>query len=297
MFTLLDGGLGRELQRIGAPFSQPLWSAQALLERPDYVSKAHQHFIDAGCDVITVNSYSCVPFHLGQELYEQQGRALVAKAAGIARECAKTNPNVEVAGCIPPVLGSYRPDLFDAQKALPIVEMLVAEQTPYVDFWLAETLSCLEEFELIHQVVAKTGKKSLYSFTLLEHEDAPTALRSGVSVKDAARAVFQSNAAGISFNCSGPEVMLQAVLDAREVMGELGVERDIGVYANAFTPISEGHRANNTLTGVRTDMSPQAYEYHVREWIAAGATIVGGCCGIFPEHIRMLDQLRHEVAA
>ena len=45
---ILDGGMGRELQRIGAPFQQPEWSAQALLEAPHCVSQVHRSFIDAG---------------------------------------------------------------------------------------------------------------------------------------------------------------------------------------------------------------------------------------------------------
>ncbi|MCW8994263.1 MAG: homocysteine S-methyltransferase family protein, partial [Psychromonas sp.] len=86
--TILDGGMGRELKRIGAPFSQPLWSAQALIESPQHVKQAHQGFIDAGAQIITVNSYACVPFHLGEELYEERGCELAEKAAKIARDVA-----------------------------------------------------------------------------------------------------------------------------------------------------------------------------------------------------------------
>tara|TARA_R110002072_G_scaffold47369_2_gene130516 strand:+ start:1379 stop:1576 length:198 start_codon:yes stop_codon:yes gene_type:complete len=60
--TVLDGVMGRELKRMGAPFTQPRWSAQALIEAPHFVTQAHQGFIDAGAEIITVNSYACVPF-------------------------------------------------------------------------------------------------------------------------------------------------------------------------------------------------------------------------------------------
>ena len=59
---LLDGGMGRELMRIGAPFRQPEWSALALIEAPEFVLKAHQAFIEAGARIITTNSYALVPF-------------------------------------------------------------------------------------------------------------------------------------------------------------------------------------------------------------------------------------------
>lgn len=58
--TLLDGGMGRELKRMGAPFQQPEWSALALFEGPDFVRRAHAAFIAAGAEVITTNSYAIV---------------------------------------------------------------------------------------------------------------------------------------------------------------------------------------------------------------------------------------------
>ena len=51
--TLLDGGMGRELLRIGAPFQQPEWSALALMEAPDLVKKVHESFSTAGSDILT----------------------------------------------------------------------------------------------------------------------------------------------------------------------------------------------------------------------------------------------------
>ena len=55
---LLDGGMGRELARSGAPFRQPEWSALALIEAPGHVKRVHDAFIKAGADVITTNSYA-----------------------------------------------------------------------------------------------------------------------------------------------------------------------------------------------------------------------------------------------
>ena len=48
---ILDGGLGRELKAMGAPFRQPEWSALALMEGPDFVRAAHDAFIEAGADI------------------------------------------------------------------------------------------------------------------------------------------------------------------------------------------------------------------------------------------------------
>ena len=88
---VLDGGIGRHLEKIGAPFGQPEWSALSLIQDPDFVYRAHQDFINAGADVITTNSYAIVPFHIGKSLFEQEGKDLLHKEGNIAREAAKTH--------------------------------------------------------------------------------------------------------------------------------------------------------------------------------------------------------------
>ena len=52
MITILDGGMGRELERSGAPFRQPEWSALALIEAPETVARVHEGYIKAGAQVI-----------------------------------------------------------------------------------------------------------------------------------------------------------------------------------------------------------------------------------------------------
>lgn len=74
--VILDGGMGRELQRRGAPFRQPEWSALALSEAPEAVLAVHTAYIEAGAQVITSNSYAVVPFHIGEERFAQEGRTL-----------------------------------------------------------------------------------------------------------------------------------------------------------------------------------------------------------------------------
>lgn len=292
MFVLLDGGMGRELQRIGAPFSQPLWSAQALIEAPDFVYQAHQNFIDAGCDVITVNSYACVPFHLGDERYQQQGFALAQAAAEIARRAADDSEReVRVAGCIPPAMGSYRPDLFHADMAAPIIKTLIDAQADHVDFWLAETISAIEEFRTVRQALALSPLPAYYAFSLMDTEVDQPRLRSGEPVAEAVQAACEQGAEGILFNCSQPEVMLDAIGIAKHVIDKHGANISLGAYANGFTVISADHAANDSLTTMR-DLTADQYAAFVKAWLDAGSNIIGGCCAIFPEHIAYLDALR-----
>ncbi|HVI89707.1 MAG TPA: homocysteine S-methyltransferase family protein [Dongiaceae bacterium] len=290
--TLLDGGMGRELKRIGAPFKQPEWSALALIEGPDFVAHAHQSFVAAGADVITTNSYALVPFHLGEERFAARGRELAELAGRIARQVAdRSTHKVAVAGSLPPLFGSYRPDLYNAARAQEIIAPLVAGLAPHVDHWLVETQSAIAEVEAAAQGLAGTDKPVWFSFTLEDGADdaqrAPR-LRSGEAVGKAVQRAAELGAAAILFNCSQPEVMGPALDAVAKALPATRSEIKLGIYANAFPPQPKDAEANSTLHELRADLDPSGYLGFVQNWIGRGATIVGGCCGIGPEHIAAL---------
>jgi S-methylmethionine-dependent homocysteine/selenocysteine methylase len=323
--TILDGGTGRELRRMGAPFRQPEWSALALIEAPVFVTRVHEAFIAAGADVITTNSYAVVPFHIGAQRFTREGLALAELAGRLAREAADTargasdaasgaadtaggpadaargaadtaRERVLVAGSLPPICGSYRAEWFDPVVARPVLAILVSGLRPFVDCWLAETLSGIEEAELVRDVVGNDGKPLWLSFTVRDDEPSRSAeprLRSGQSVVDAVDAAAHLGAQAVLFNCSQPEVMGAAVTIARRRILEFAGDARrlrLGVYANAFPAVSQAAEANSDLLEIRTDLTPEGYLAWVDDWIARGADIVGGCCGIGPEHIRAIRE-------
>lgn len=288
---ILDGGMGRELKRIGAPFQQPEWSALALMDDPDFVRQAHQNFIDAGADIITTNSYAVVPFHIGEARFAARGTELAELAAKIARECADTaGRSVTVAGSLSPVLGSYRPDLFQLEAALRIYKVLIDAQAPFVDHWLAETQSSIAEIKAVRQALGDNNKPLWVSFTLDdEPANGQALLRSEETVTDAVAAAIELNVSGILFNCSQPEVMTAAVEAAVAEIQRQGKSIPVGVYANAFPAQSKEAEANAELDEIRADLNPAAYLVWAQTWVKAGASIIGGCCGITPEHIAALS--------
>jgi len=281
--TILDGGMGRELQRLGAPFRQPEWSALALLQGPEYVTQAHEGFARAGANMISTNSYAIVPFHIGDKLFSERGLALAGLAGQLARDVADRH-GVRVAGSLPPVLGSYRPDLFEVKAARAILTVLIEGLTPFADVWLAETLSSLGEAELVGEMLAADSRPLWLSFTL--NDEGSASLRSGESIEAAVALAQKLGAAALLFNCSAPEVMEDAVVRARAAMGTDAIE--IGVYANGFAHSDTEVPANGGLRDIRADLDPPRYLEWARKWVAAGATMVGGCCGIGPQHIQAL---------
>ncbi|MBX8571962.1 homocysteine S-methyltransferase family protein [Pseudomonas cichorii] len=288
--VILDGGMGRELQRRGAPFRQPEWSALALSEAPEAVRAVHTAYIDSGAQVITSNSYAVVPFHIGEERFAREGQALADLAGRLARESADASGGrAKVAGSLPPLFGSYRPDLYKPELAAEVLKPLVAGLAPHVDLWLAETQSCIIEARTIRAGLPADGKPFWLSFTLQDEDtDEVARLRSGEPVADAARAAAELGAAALLFNCSQPEVIGDAIDAAREVFKSLNVEIAIGAYANAFPPQPKDAKANDGLDELRADLDPQGYQQWAADWVKRGATHIGGCCGIGPEHIAVL---------
>ena len=303
-FLILDGGMSRELLRLGAELKQPEWSALALINSPEIVRQVHDEFIAAGSDVITTNSYALVPFHIGEERFRADGAALIARAGRLARAAADAckDRKILVAGSLPPIFGSYEPENFDPSRVQDYLKVLVENLDPYVDVWLGETLSLIAEGEAVRTAVAQTGKPFWISFTLADdaaqRNGASPALRSGERVEDAARWAASSGAEALLFNCSKPEVMRAAVDTAGEVFRSSGSALQIGVYANAFEGEQGESAANEGLHATRDDLNDDAYSRFACSWVDAGATMVGGCCGIGAGHIHQLRRsLTHAVEA
>ncbi|WP_375166353.1 homocysteine S-methyltransferase family protein [Rhizobium hidalgonense] len=282
--------------RLGAELKQPEWSALALINSPDIVREVHKEFIAAGSEVITTNSYALVPFHIGEDRFQKEGAELIRLAGRLAREAADTvtDRKVLVAGSLPPIFGSYEPQNFQPWRVQDYLKVLVENLGPFVDVWLGETLSLIAEGEAVRKAVAVSGKPFWISFTLADDAAAigggEPRLRSGESVEAAAAWAVSSGATAFLFNCSKPEVMQAAVETAARVFRKADARIEIGVYANAFEGETGEAAANEGLHDTRDDLNDDTYSRYACSWADAGATIIGGCCGIGAAHIHRLRQ-------
>ncbi|RWD94359.1 homocysteine S-methyltransferase family protein [Mesorhizobium sp.] len=297
-FSILDGGMGRLLERLGAPFRLPEWSALSLIEAPEFVTRAHQAYVDSGADIITTNSYGLVPHMLGEERFASHGKTLADLAGRLARDVASSaGRKVLVAGSLPPLFESYRPDRFQSGEAPRILQSLVDGLRPHIDFWLIETQSSTIEALTAIAAVKDLGLPVYVSYTLKDETGrvGPAELRSGEPAGEAARKTLEAGASGVFFNCSQPEVMSEAVLAARRVIDDARIP--VGVYANAFLPEPPSDEPYAGISEIREDLGPGNYLKWVDRWIGQGATVVGGCCGIGPEHIEAIRAFRDGRAA
>jgi S-methylmethionine-dependent homocysteine/selenocysteine methylase len=288
---LLDGGMGRELRFRGVDVMTSIWSARALIDAPQVVREVHRDFIDAGADIITINSYGIVKSSLAWAGIEDRFEALNLLACKLADEARdESGRSVVVAGSLPPLAGSYRPDRVGKFEE---IEPLYREQAevlaPHVDLLLCETMSSADEARAAAVAATQTGKPVWVSWTL--HEDRSGRLRSGETLEDALKALAGLPVSGVLANCCAPESITRAV----PWLAHAGLGY-VGGYANTFQPIPEdwdltGDKKGDGSLGLRTDLDPERYAAHAEDWLEAGATVIGGCCGTRPAHIARLKQL------
>ena len=288
---LLDGGMGRELRFRGIETPASIWSAQALLEAPAVVRDIHTDYIAAGADVITTNTYGIIRSDLAQAGIEDRFEALNKLACTLAQEARKAAAHpVWIAGALPPLKGSFRPDLVGEYDE---IERLYREQAkilaPHVDLLLCETMSSAREGRAAASAACQTGRPVWVAWTL--HEDRSGRLRSGESIADAAATLEDLKVEAYLVNCCAPE----SITAALPYLVETGVQF-IGGYANTFEPIPNNWELaddenNDSSLDLRQDLGPDRYAEHVAQWLDKGANIVGGCCGTRPVHIARMHEL------
>lgn len=288
---LLDGGMGRELRSRGVNVSTAIWSTSGLIEAPDIVRQIHQDYISAGADIITTNSYGIIRSNLAQEGLEdrfEELNVLAGTLAGHARQ--KSETSVMIAGSLPPLAGSYRPDLVGRVEDIePLYREQAALLAPYVDLFICETMSSAAEGRAAASAACQTGKPVWVAWTL--HEDQGGKLRSGETISAAVKVLIDLPVSGFLANCCAPE----SITNALPQLFETGVTY-FGGYANTFQPIPpdwqlDGDKQTDGFLDLRSDLDPASYAAYVTRWLQAGATVVGGCCGTGPAHIAKIKEL------
>jgi S-methylmethionine-dependent homocysteine/selenocysteine methylase len=280
---LLDGGMGQELMaRTRRPVS-PLWSAEVLLEEPELVAGVHRDFVEAGATVLTVNTYSVTPERLARNASEDLFEPLQARALELVMQARDdSGREVAIAGCLPPLVASYRPDVSpDPDAALATYRRIVAAQAERVDLFLGETLASVNDAVAAATAARESGLPVWIAVTLSDDDSAT--LRSGEPLAEAVRALEDLGVDAMLLNCSQPEAITAAwpALSAGD--------GTIGAYANGFTSVA-ALEPGGTVEALeaRRDLTPSAYADLALGWVDRGASIVGGCCEVGPAHIRTL---------
>jgi S-methylmethionine-dependent homocysteine/selenocysteine methylase/SAM-dependent methyltransferase len=275
--VVLDGATGTEL---GA--EEPLWATRALVDAPADVLAVHRRYADIGCDVISTNTWALPSAvrHDGPRLWETSAPVhwmdIARRGVRLARQAvADAGRDGEVA-----VAFSVNADI-DTPAGAEMVRLLArAFEDGPPDLMLLETLSLVrdETFATIERLLDETGLPLWLGFRRCRHGVCGVfGQHWGGPEGDAfGRAVGRFEELGVDallLNCIPPD----------HVGGMLGWLRDftdipLGVYPNLGYLSDDGWRRDPGVSGAE-------YADLALQWRAEGAQIVGGCCGVGPEHI------------
>jgi len=159
---LLDGEVGGLLwKRVKEENRTKLVPASIILDEPATVKQVHLDYIEAGANVITTNTYATVRKRLDEILdCASKWEETVIAACKIAQEARKASgKDVLIAGCLPPLHGSYKPEGVGAMhEIVPVYAEHVRMMADYVDFFLCETMSTAAEGLAACSEAKKSGK-------------------------------------------------------------------------------------------------------------------------------------------
>jgi homocysteine S-methyltransferase len=277
---LLDGGTGSELRRRGMPLDAAAWSALAPVTHYELLREVHADYIAAGADVITTNTFASTRFVLQGAGRAADFAVINGRAVQAAREArAASGRDVAIAGsisCLPPRFDVHE---YPGEKA---------ERAAY--FELAETLAEGGVDVLLLEMMQETRHAPL-AFAAANEVGLPVWL--GVSC----RIGLGGTLVGFDF----PLVPLAATLDALLPFGPAAVAVMHSPIAAVAPALSEIRARTRVPAGAypesgdgRTEpqVTPAELAEHARAWLSSGARVLGGCCGLGPEHIRALAALR-----
>src|SRR5216684_3652826 len=297
--VIYDGAMGTNIQTRN-PSVDDFWGKEGcnellVLSRPDIIKDIHASFLSVGCDVVETDTFGGARVVLAEYDLQDKVAEINIAAATVAREVAqqfstKDKPRF-VAGSIGPTtkLPSLGHIKFDDMVA-GYVEQASALIEGGVDVLLVETSQDLLQAKAalvgVFDAMQKAGRK--LPVTVQVTLEATGTMLLGTEIGAALTALEPFDVDVIGLNCAtGPKEMNDAV----RFLG-LNSSKLISILPNAGLPQNEGGHAVYKLS------PSELAQYHTRFVTEYGVSIVGGCCGTTPEHLKsVVDAVSNVVPA
>jgi S-methylmethionine-dependent homocysteine/selenocysteine methylase len=327
---VLDGATGTELERRGVDAPLLLWSAGALLSHPDVVQAIHRDYALAGADVVVANTFRTNVRNLRAAGMLARGEELNRIAIGLARQasvpchpergegsgrgsrltstrkrsqiprCARNDMkatrndmeatrndmeagrhhgcSVLVAASVAPVEDCYHPERVPGEAVLHDEhgQMLAWLKAAGPDLIWIETMGTVREARAAARAADHAQMPFVVSFVTREDGN----LLGGEPLEQGVGAVEQFKPLAVGLNCIPPTGMTATLPRLRKA-----TTLPLAAYAhiNNVEPVFGWSYAESA--------TPKQYAEHVKRWLDLGVSIVGGCCGTTPAHIRAVRSL------
>ncbi|WIM40208.1 homocysteine S-methyltransferase [Paenibacillus sp. PK4536] len=314
-FMVLDGAMATELERRGADLNNSLWSAQLLLENPEWIADVHREYFEVGADcAITASYQATIEGFVQKGLTEQEAIHLIQQSVQLAVEARdqfwahyvqkyRTEQPIEgSADTLQPTDDYDRPKPIVAASVGPYgafladgseyrgdydlnEQQLIDFHRPRIqllieagaDILACETIPCLVEARAIVKVLEEfPGSYAWISFSAKDGQH----ISSGESIADCAKWLHaHEQVAAIGVNCTALEYIPSLIEQIAT-----STDKPIVVYPNSgeqYDPVTK------TWHGASCE---QNYGQQAQQWYAKGARLIGGCCRTTPNDIAQIKE-------
>ncbi len=276
----LDGGLSTALENNGNKLTTSLWTGELIRTNPTQISKAHLDFINAGAQIIITSSYQLSYTGCGARGWsdDETDQALIASTQLAKNAVSKSGKDVKVAASV----GPYGASLADGSEykgnygvSKQIIKNFHAKKLEIListspDYLALETMPDTFEVEVLLDLLADFPIPFWLSYSCKDgnQTNAGQSFQSAVDLAQSAMAV--------GINCTKPELISSLLRSAKS-------DKPYVVYPNSGRIWNAQKKAwtGSASVGFNNDL--------IQEWVNAGAEIIGGCCGIGPTEISILE--------
>jgi len=274
---LLDGATGSELDRAGVDVGMPLWSANAILEAPEILRQVHIAYLEAGAQAISTNTFRTHERSLAKAGMGDRAEELTAKAVEIARSAVnEVNTDALVFGSVAPLEDCYSPELAPLSKVCEeehskMIKHLVNSG---VDLVLIETMCSAHE-----AIAAASVVNCEWAISMCVQTGELGKLLDGTPLTEVIQEFEDAKFIGI--NCYPATKLTEQIAYLRSIAP---THMPIAAYGNVGYADDEGGWINTDA------IDPNIFAEYAMDWVKAGASIVGGCCGTTPKTIKSIQR-------
>jgi homocysteine S-methyltransferase len=280
---VLDGGLATQLEVQGHDLRDSLWSARLLRDEPNEITAAHRAFFDAGADVaITASYHASYTGFANVGIDEDEATGLLARSVELARRAQPADRPTFVAGSVglygvvwadaTEYTGDYK-RATDDDIAVEQRRRIRAMVDAGADLLALETIPSGREAVILGDLLTEVpGVDAWVTFCCRDGHH----LSDGTPIGDAVRAVTRTGrVTAVGLNCTPPPHVESLLADARRA-----TDLPLVAYPNWGRVWDDKKWQWGNGVGV-VEFPPDLLD----AWYAAGARVIGGCCGIGPDGI------------
>lgn len=274
---LIDGATGTEVERRGVPQIEHAWNGGGVLSHPEIVQTIHEDYIGCGARVIISNTFATHRSVLEDagvaDQFDAYNRQAVALALA-ARDKLNAHRVLVAGGMSHWCFTKNKPTI--ATLHANAVEQATIMVEAGADLLMLEMMTEIDRMMSVLDAALQTGLPVWVGFSCVLDDNSNVILLGGERLSDAIAALSDRNVPLLNIMHTDVTIVSQC-LDIVDACWQ----GEVGVYAHSGD-------FNDSKWIFNSVISSEDYTRYVEEWLARGVRVVGGCCGIGPEHIQHL---------